>query len=108
MLARAIGRHDSKYAAANGSTSSSTWDDLNERFFSKYVATSDIMDEQRARLVCRICDNVSYSKEAKRIKAGEQTPWHEQCKELHCVQDADKLDAMGGKWCFQPKKKRKG
>lgn len=41
---------------------------------------------------------MSYSKEVKRIKAGLQTPWHETCKELHIVQDSDKLDAMGGEW----------
>ncbi|BGP56796.1 hypothetical protein JCM8202_004432 [Rhodotorula sphaerocarpa] len=53
------------------------------------------LDEQRRRLVEDIVDNVSYSKEVKRIAAGGQTDWHLTCPELHCVQDADKLDAIG-------------
>ncbi|BGP49887.1 hypothetical protein JCM10450v2_005792 [Rhodotorula kratochvilovae] len=48
----------------------------------------DISDQQR-RLVERIVENVSYSKEVKRIAAGGQTEWH------LSVQDADKLDAIG-------------
>ena len=31
------------------------------------------------------------------MKEGTQTAWHDECLELHCVQDADKLDAMGGR-----------
>lgn len=57
-------RHDSKYA----STTSSIWDDLNERLFGSQIASGRI-SEPRARLICRICENVSYSKEVKRIKA---------------------------------------
>lgn len=75
------------------------------------------LDEQRRRLVEDIVDNVSYSKEVKRIAAGGQTDWHLTCPELHwsalsgsslsrlkvarlnrtfhSVQDADKLDAIG-------------
>jgi len=83
--------HDSKYA----SITTSAWDDLKDRFFNQYLETGAI-SEDRARLVCKICENVSYSKEVKRIAAGLQTPWHETCVELHCVQDDDKLDAMGG------------
>lgn len=84
--------HDSKYA----SRTANVWEDLEARFFRPWLA-DDHITEERARLVCKICENVSYSKEVKRIQAGSQTPWHDTCLELHCVQDADKLDAMGGK-----------
>ncbi|GAA6015433.1 hypothetical protein JCM11491_000430 [Sporobolomyces phaffii] len=57
---------------------------------------ADVSPEQRA-LVEQIIDNVSYSKEVKRLdgELGGITPWHAECRELHCVQDADKLDAIG-------------
>jgi hypothetical protein len=38
--------------------------------------------EQRA-LVEKVMENVSYSKEVKRIKAGAVTDWHRECLELH-------------------------
>jgi hypothetical protein len=57
-------RHDSKYA----STTQDVWDDLHTRFFKEQMALGAI-SEERARLVCKICENVSYSKEVKRIKA---------------------------------------
>ena len=40
-------------------------------------------------------DNVSWSTESKLREVGAITPWHETCIELHCVQDADRLDAIG-------------
>jgi len=33
--------------------------------------------------ILKIVENVSYSKEVKRIAGGLQTPWHESCLELH-------------------------
>ncbi|ORY02524.1 hypothetical protein K493DRAFT_277254 [Basidiobolus meristosporus CBS 931.73] len=46
-------------------------------------------------LVDRIVDNVSYRKELQYKALGEIDTWREGCIELHIVQDADKLDAMG-------------
>ncbi|KAM0790062.1 hypothetical protein ACM66B_005390 [Microbotryomycetes sp. NB124-2] len=60
-----------------------------------YKGFEHVITEQQQDLVARIVDNVSYSKEVKRIAEGKQTQWHETCLELHCVQDADKLDAIG-------------
>ncbi|GAA5934552.1 HD domain-containing protein [Sporobolomyces koalae] len=53
-----------------------------------------VSDPQR-RLVERIIANVSYSKEVKRTATEPDQAWFDSCLELHCVQDADKLDAIG-------------
>lgn len=53
----------------------------------------DVTGEQVA-LILRIVPSVSYSKEVRLRAKGEWT-WQETCVELHAVQDADRLDAIG-------------
>ncbi|ODQ67847.1 hypothetical protein NADFUDRAFT_44570 [Nadsonia fulvescens var. elongata DSM 6958] len=53
------------------------------------------LESDRIDTVIKIMGNTSYSHEAKLKKAGQWTEWHLKCKELHCVQDADRLDATG-------------
>ncbi|KAG0212058.1 hypothetical protein BGX28_006956 [Mortierella sp. GBA30] len=48
-------------------------------------------DCQKADIVAKIVENVSFRKEL----AGVKNEWAESCIELHIVQDADKLDAIG-------------
>ena len=61
-------------------------------FSSPTLTQVDLITDGRARTVTRIVDNVSWSTEKKLRAAGQWTEWHEQCIELHCVQDEGDSD----------------
>ncbi|KAI7852696.1 hypothetical protein BDC45DRAFT_443705 [Circinella umbellata] len=52
-------------------------------------------DIEKSALVKKIVDNIGYSKELGWSKDDPDTTWRDSCLELHAVQDADKLDAIG-------------
>jgi uncharacterized protein len=77
-----------RYTAKYGETSSLPT--LLQPFFN----TSDLPQSQ-IDLIQKIIPSISYSTETRLIKEGKWSEWHQQCPELHIVQDSDRLDAIG-------------
>jgi uncharacterized protein len=65
-----------------------------------WLETRGVPSRQIA-LIVKIISHVSYSKEIVLRRNGGWTSWHETCIELHCVMDADKLDAIGAFGIFR-------
>lgn len=53
---------------------------LLEPFFQEHA---QVISKEVEMQIVKIVENISYSKEVKRIAGGLQTPWHESCLELH-------------------------
>lgn len=76
---------------------------LSDHFLPKFeeIQTSSgtnaaaVLGQDRMELISRVVENVSWTTEKKLRETGALTAWHTECMELHCVQDADRLDAIG-------------
>ncbi|KAH8831433.1 hypothetical protein DL96DRAFT_830548 [Flagelloscypha sp. PMI_526] len=68
-----------------------------EPFFRKVEEETgmEFISSGQASLIARVVDNVSWTNETKLKTNGLWTEWHDSCLELHCVQDADRLDSIG-------------
>lgn len=88
---------DHKYTGASGVPGTST----TEMFDLMTKNPEGGLSVPRAELVLKIINNTSYSTEKRLREAGEWGQWHQNCVELHCVQDADRLDAIGSFGVFR-------
>lgn len=66
-------------------------------FFTSIAASHgvDLVEDGRDQIIAKIISSVSWTTEKKLRDTGQWTEWHDTCLELHCVQDADRLDAIG-------------
>jgi uncharacterized protein len=66
-------------------------------FFTSMAASHgvNLVEDGRDQIIAKIISSVSWTTENKLRGTGEWTEWHDTCPELHCVQDADRLDAIG-------------
>lgn len=87
--------NDAKYSLSTSGEPVTT-DSILEPFFTSPEAAQIVSSAQRAE-ICRVVDSVSWSKEKKLREKGEwDDGWRPTSVELACVQDADRLDAIGG------------
>lgn len=65
-----------------------------EPFFSLSATLRSVTNVQRD-LILRIIPSISWTAEIKLRASDQWTEWQDTCVELHAVQDADRLDAIG-------------